>query len=98
MQKVVGSSPIIRSNKAPLGGVFCCLNLKRRHSQTVATAHRCPFNRPIERFPVRFSHPLTPLRSLRIDAESEARILVAELVSGEADVGRRSWPDFRRRN
>jgi hypothetical protein len=24
MQKVVGSSPIIRFKKAPLGGVFCC--------------------------------------------------------------------------
>ena len=27
MQKVVGSSPIIRSRKAPLGGVFCCLHV-----------------------------------------------------------------------
>ncbi len=26
MQKVVGSSPIIRFTKAPLGGVFCVLD------------------------------------------------------------------------
>jgi hypothetical protein len=29
MQKVEGSSPFIRSSKAPLDGAFCCLEQKR---------------------------------------------------------------------
>jgi hypothetical protein len=31
MQKVVGSSPIIRFSEAPLGGILRCLFLERRH-------------------------------------------------------------------
>ncbi len=88
MQKVVGSSPIIRFHKAPLDGVFCCLHLQRRHRQVVATAQRCPFDRPVERFPLRFRHPVTPLRRLRVDAEREAGILMAELVRRYAAAGR----------
>jgi hypothetical protein len=38
MQKVVGSSPIIRFNKAPLGGVFCCHHLQRRHGASAICA------------------------------------------------------------
>ena len=38
MQKVVGSSPIIRFSEAPLGGILCCLFLERRHVQIVASA------------------------------------------------------------
>ena len=48
MQKVVGSSPIIRFNKAPLDGVFCCLHLKRRKRYIVVCAHLRPFEGAIE--------------------------------------------------
>jgi hypothetical protein len=41
MQKVVGSSPIIRSTKAPLDGVFCCLRIERRDWKWLASAFLC---------------------------------------------------------
>ena len=85
MQKVVGSSPIIRSHESPARRGFL-LPLSEMQGQFVATAHRCPFDRPIERFSVRFRHPLTPLGALRIDAEGEAGVLVAELIGGEAHI------------
>ena len=44
MQKVVGSSPIIRSRKAPLDGVFCCLVSQRDESQ-LAALHKGQFVR-----------------------------------------------------
>jgi hypothetical protein len=52
MQKVVGSSPIIRFNKAPLGGVFCCLRCSRHTFHNVVCAHLCPFDRPVIGFQV----------------------------------------------
>ena len=48
MQKVVGSSPIIRSQKAPLDGVFCCLGWNRLLLLDRVCAHSCPFKGPIE--------------------------------------------------
>jgi hypothetical protein len=53
MQKVVGSSPIIRFNKAPLDGVLCCLGRNRDRRHNVASAHSCPINRPVTRSQVR---------------------------------------------
>jgi hypothetical protein len=47
MQKVVGSSPIIRFTKAPLDGVFCCLRRNRCRLVDLICAHLCPFKRPI---------------------------------------------------
>ena len=41
MQKVVGSSPIIRSTKAPLDRVFCCLRVERRDWKWLASASLC---------------------------------------------------------
>jgi hypothetical protein len=66
MQKVVGSSPIIRSEKAPLDGAFCCLRSNRQRLVCGDCAHSCPFKRPVVRAAVRPGEPFAPLRRLRV--------------------------------
>ena len=56
MQKVVGSSPIIRFNKAPLDGAFCCLQSQRTNRKGLATAHPCPIKGPFEGLTDRREH------------------------------------------
>ena len=86
MQKVVGSSPIIRSTKAPEMGPFCCPRLLRSLPAPALARHCCPFDRSVERLAVRLRHPVASLHGLLVHAEREARVLVAELVGRVADV------------
>src|SRR5437868_11686255 len=90
MQKVVGSSPIIRSHESPGDRAFSLLSdgrvLLSGNRQRRTTAHYCPIKRPVVRLPVQRSQALTPFRRLRVDAEGEAGVLVAELVGRVADV------------
>ena len=84
MQKVVGSSPIIRFTKAPLDGVFCCLFLRRGR-----TVRRSPIaaHSIAGRTLLGAVSPSGPtLRCLARRADREPGVLVAELIGGEAHV------------
>ena len=65
MQKVVGSSPIIRFTKAPLDGCFCCLRRNRHRLVDVL----CPFKGSVVGPQVRSREALAALRRLRIDPQ-----------------------------
>jgi hypothetical protein len=79
MQKVVGSNPIIRFEKAPLDGAFRCLDWNRQRPLAGDSAHSCPFEGPVVLAQVRPRETFSPLRRLRVDLQREARILVPEL-------------------
>ena len=82
MQKVVGSSPIIRSRKPRKRGFLLPVRATGRGS----CRRCCPFARPVVRVALRFRHPLASVRRLRVDPEREPRIRVSELVGHVADV------------
>jgi hypothetical protein len=50
---------------------------ERRNGQFVATAHRCPFNRPIEAVTLWFSQAIPPLRRLPDTEQITSRWRVA---------------------
>src|SRR5207248_2383661 len=62
------------------------VELVNRNRQRLAAAHCCPFDRRVERLALRPGHALAPLRRLRVAAEGEPRVLVAELVGRIADI------------
>ncbi len=70
-------------------GLFLCSDergFRLRNRQRVASAHPCPFDRAVVLLAVRYGEPIAALDRLRVDAEGEPWVLVAELVGGVADV------------
>jgi hypothetical protein len=82
MQKVVGSSPIIRFNKAPETGFFVA---SIRSGGSVRSAF-VPI-RGLDRRPrAAVRQAIALLRRLSVDAQREARVFVAELVGRVSNV------------
>ena len=90
MQKVVGSSPIIRSLEGPGNGAFLAgsgsLDRFLDGQKVDLAAHCCPIERRIVGVPLRLRHPLAPRRCLRVHPQREPRVLMAELRGRVADV------------